>query len=330
MKRFNSILCVVDPEKAFDTVVTQSLRIANDNQADITFVSVIETGGSWRHPKREKKELNKNINDLIEIKRAIIELGISNIAPTVTPNIEIYSGIGFIEIIKSVLNNQHDLVVKCAEDSDWLSRLFGSEDMHLLRKCPCPVLVLKPGQQDHFRNILATVDVNDDFDELDRCRVQDQLNMRVLEYSAVLCMPELTELHIGCTWEAYAEDFYRYGAFAHLPDEKIDEYVEQVRRERLRKLDMLVREIDNIVGKEAVQYLRPSVHLVRGKPSVEIPIMTDKYNIDLIVMGTVGRIGIPGLIIGNTAESILEQVQCSVLAIKPKGFSSPVLTQSPT
>jgi nucleotide-binding universal stress UspA family protein len=41
-------------------------------------------------------------------------------------------------------------------------------------------------------------------------------------------------------------------------------------------------------------------------------------------MGTLGRTGISGLIIGNTAEAILDQLTCSVLAIKPPGFISPV------
>lgn len=42
-------------------------------------------------------------------------------------------------------------------------------------------------------------------------------------------------------------------------------------------------------------------------------------------MGSVARTGIPGFIIGNTAESILGQVQCSVLVIKPDGLISSVL-----
>jgi len=185
--------------------------------------------------------------------------------------------------------------------------------------------MLKPEQNDSFRNILATVDVNDNFSELDSGRVQEQLNKLVLEYSAALCLPELMTLHVGSTWEAYAEDFYRYGAFTHLPEDKADLYVEQVHRECADKLEALVREMYGMVGKEAVQYLLPRVHLVKGNPSREIPLMTEKYDIDLIVMGTVGRIGIPGLIIGNTAESILEQVKCSVLAIKPEGFETPVM-----
>jgi nucleotide-binding universal stress UspA family protein len=52
--------------------------------------------------------------------------------------------------------------------------------------------------------------------------------------------------------------------------------------------------------------------------------LTAKKRIDLIVMGTVGRTGIPGFLIGNTAETVLRQVNCSVLAVKPEGFVTPV------
>jgi nucleotide-binding universal stress UspA family protein len=45
---------------------------------------------------------------------------------------------------------------------------------------------------------------------------------------------------------------------------------------------------------------------------------------DLVVMGTIARTGISGFIIGNTAESILDQLTCSVLAVKPPGFVTPV------
>jgi len=41
-------------------------------------------------------------------------------------------------------------------------------------------------------------------------------------------------------------------------------------------------------------------------------------------MGTVARTGISGFIIGNTAENILEEISCSLIALKPEGFVSPV------
>jgi nucleotide-binding universal stress UspA family protein len=52
--------------------------------------------------------------------------------------------------------------------------------------------------------------------------------------------------------------------------------------------------------------------------------MCEKLEIDLIVMGTVGRTGIPGFFIGNTAEEVLQTTTASILAVKPEGFISPV------
>jgi nucleotide-binding universal stress UspA family protein len=46
--------------------------------------------------------------------------------------------------------------------------------------------------------------------------------------------------------------------------------------------------------------------------------------VDVLTMGTVCRTGIKGFLIGNTAESILSEVTCSVLALKPDGFESTV------
>lgn len=49
-----------------------------------------------------------------------------------------------------------------------------------------------------------------------------------------------------------------------------------------------------------------------------------KSRINLLVMGTLARTGIRGVLIGNTAEKILDQVRCSVVAVKPPGFVSPL------
>ncbi|GAM59013.1 universal stress protein family 1 [Vibrio ishigakensis] len=43
-----------------------------------------------------------------------------------------------------------------------------------------------------------------------------------------------------------------------------------------------------------------------------------------MVMGTLARTGIPGIVIGNTAENIVQAVSCSLVALKPPGFVSPV------
>ncbi|MDH3609808.1 MAG: hypothetical protein OEQ24_11280 [Gammaproteobacteria bacterium] len=41
-------------------------------------------------------------------------------------------------------------------------------------------------------------------------------------------------------------------------------------------------------------------------------------------MGTIARKGIAGFFMRNTAETILNQINCSILTVKPPGFISPV------
>ncbi|MGI9383250.1 MAG: universal stress protein, partial [Methyloligellaceae bacterium] len=55
-----------------------------------------------------------------------------------------------------------------------------------------------------------------------------------------------------------------------------------------------------------------------------LPAVAEKLHADLVVMGTVARAGIEGFLIGNTAESVLARLDCSVLAVKPPGFATPV------
>ena len=55
-----------------------------------------------------------------------------------------------------------------------------------------------------------------------------------------------------------------------------------------------------------------------------IPKHLEDNKIDILVMGTVARTGIQSFVIGNTAENVLQKVTCSLLALKPNGFVSPV------
>jgi nucleotide-binding universal stress UspA family protein len=64
--------------------------------------------------------------------------------------------------------------------------------------------------------------------------------------------------------------------------------------------------------------------MLEGEAGHLIPELATAKEVELIVMGTVSRTGVAGLLIGNTAERILHQVDCSVLTVKPDGFVTPV------
>jgi len=324
MQRFNNILCVVEPTTTSEAAIVQAVKLSVSQQAKLKVVSTINPSGWLSSRRLSSKEHESAVQQAIEDKRREVREWTERYTTDLPVAVDILVGTEFIEIIKCVLRDKTDLLVKCCEAVDWASRLFGSNDMHLLRKCPCPVLMVKPGQTNVFKQVMATVDVNEDDNEGLDCVERESLNRQVLEYACVFGLSELAEMFVASVWRAVGEDFLRYGPFAQMPDEKVDDYVKSAQRDAENRLEKLIRDMHASLGDGAKNFLNETTVTAKGNPSTEIPKLALDKGIDLLVMGTVARTGIPGLIIGNTAESILEQVQCSVLAIKPEGFESPV------
>jgi nucleotide-binding universal stress UspA family protein len=145
-----------------------------------------------------------------------------------------------------------------------------------------------------------------------------------MELAGSLAVSEFAQLHVVHVWEAIGEGALRHGAFMQRPEAEVNAYVEQVRRHHVQLLDALMKEVSVSLGQDAINYIKPQLHMPKGAARKEIPELARQLQVDCIVMGTVARTGVRGLIIGNTAETILEQIDCSVLAIKPPGFVTPV------
>jgi nucleotide-binding universal stress UspA family protein len=214
-------------------------------------------------------------------------------------------------------------VIKCPETLDWLDRFFSSDDMHLLRKCPCPIWMVRPDIGESFDRILAAVDVDDSY-PADELKTRQALNEMVMELASSLAVSEFAQLHVAHAWGAIAESALRHGAFTQRPENEVIEYVNQARRHHTQLLDTLISEVSAKLGKDAADYIKPQLHMPKGSARKEIPELAKELQVDCVVMGTVARTGVPGLFMGNTAETILDQLECSVLAIKPPGFVTPV------
>lgn len=322
MQRFKNILCVAGNGQACTPALERAVTLAENNQASLMVVDVadrITAGIGMPDGGPISAALQAT---LVNTHAEALETLINPYRKRIEIQTKVLMGEPFLEIIREVLRNGRDLVIKTPEARDWLDRLFGSEDMHLLRKCPCPVWLIKPGKQKSYRRILAAVDVDESYppEELSSRRA---LNQQTLEMASSLALSEFAELHVAHVWHAVAESAMR-GAFMHRPEEEIIAYVEQVRQQHAASLEGLMHEVTGNLGQDALDYLKPRTHLVKGNARKEIPALAKQIEADLIIMGTVARTGVPGFIMGNTAETILNQIDCSVLAIKPPGFVTPV------
>ena len=65
-------------------------------------------------------------------------------------------------------------------------------------------------------------------------------------------------------------------------------------------------------------------HVEQGLPEIAIPKIAAEIDAELVVIGTIGRVGISAALIGNTAEHVIDALNCDVLAIKPEGFQSSI------
>lgn len=321
MQRFKNILYVFESEQRQEVALERAVTLAQNNQARLTVVVItpgisnyIGLPGSITPAKLQSAVADDSLQKLesrVEPYRKGIDI-----------ETKVLQGTAFLEIVREVLRNHHDLVIKNPDEQDFLDRLFGSNDMHLLRKCPCPVWIIKPRAPRTYRRILAAIDL-DEFHPSQEIPTRRKLNHHILEIAGSLALADFAELHIVHAWDAPGESVMRR-AYLRTPEEQLAAYVEKIREQRARSLKSLLREISATPSGKALEYLEPQIHLLKGWARKEIPSLARQIDADLVVMGTVARTGIPGLIMGNTAETILNLINCSVLAIKPPGFETPV------
>jgi nucleotide-binding universal stress UspA family protein len=302
VRRFRKILFVNHPSNVAEAL-ERALQLARNNDARLDIINVYEDlpealDKVFSAFKRDHRE---QVTRLVEASRLQL------------PSVEHVqrSGTPFIEIIREVLRNDYDLVIKPARGYSRLSAmLFGSTDLHLLRKCPCPVWIIKPSSQSNYERILAAVDPDPGEPE------NEALNRLILQLAISLSRQEESELHIVHAWHMPYEAQLRSGR-RFLPETELDRLVtdtEQVHERRLR----------NLLDQHDLGEMNSKTHLLKGDPGEVIPALAREAQAQLIVMGTVARTGIPGFFIGNTAEKTLAAVDCSVLAVKPGSFRTPV------
>lgn len=321
MKRFKNILYVADSSGVVLNAFHHAVGLAERNNARLTVIFVVKKIPSYR--SQVKQQALRQI--VIKKLEASLERLIDWAAGRVDIEGKIVEGKPFLEIIREVLRNGRDLVIKPTWSEDNISTwLFGTNDMHLLRKCPCPVWLIKSTEHIEIRRILAAIDFADD-DEPGP-DVVEPLNRKIMELAGSLAFIERSEFHIVHAWTVVGEDIMR-SARTGFSKEEINSYIDEVRQQNHSSLNRLLNKTRKWMSSRTYDTIAPIEHVLKGNACQIIPTLARKLNIDLIVMGTVANTGISGVLIGNTAETILHQIDCSVLAVKPPGFVTPVVLE---
>ncbi len=316
MKRFKSILVGVDLADGERLVssnlkepsreaVERAIWLAKASSAHLNFYYVLPT---WAASQDASPAVPLDEGyDKRTVEDHALEVMVNLVDQARSQGVVAESRVGFgrswIEIIRQVIRADHDLVIVGAKDPNGVMQFItGSTEIKLLRKCPCAVWVTQPRADLGIESILVAHDLS-------------PVGDLAMELGCSMAQMHDSQLHVVHVAE-YPEINRMF------PARVSAESAASYRREAKGHIAAQLRRFD-LPGKA-------HVHLEIGAPALAIWHCIEENNIDLVVMGTVARTGIPGLITGNTAERLLPLIPCSILAVKPAGFESPISLDSTT
>ena len=185
-----------------------------------------------------------------------------------------------------------DLVIKGGHRTE--SLFHTPTDWKLIRHLHCPILIASHTKWRAKSNVLMTLDLSHN-DE-----IHAQLNELTLTWGELWSQATHTKLH----------------AIYSIPIAK-----------PLLELDIVdKREVEAKEAPEAAQKLEAylqefnmenvTCHVPAGPPDKTIPHLAGELHSDLVIMGCVGRDGLGGFLVGNTAEKVLHHIRTDCLIIK--------------
>ena len=307
MKRFKKILVATDTRLDKHPILEEAAEIARQNQATLKIIDVVPEF-SWL--AKRATEDPEHVRELLkQEKNAKLETLAAAIGDTgVEVTTHVLAGKTAVEIIRAVMLGEHDLVMAVSKGrNSKRTGTFGQTATRLLRQCPCAVWLVVPGTTPKFKHILGCVDPSSDH------VVDTELNDKVLELASTISQYNDSRFSILHAW--FMDDESILGA--HVQSGAIELYIKNA-GEYTAKL------YNKFLGQHDLSTDSDNVHLIRGEVSGVISSFVSEQGVDLIVMGTVARSGLLGMIMGNTAEKILDRISCSVLALKPYDFKSPI------
>jgi universal stress protein E len=296
---FRRILVDLDATAAAHPAVDRALELARRCGASVKLVDVMSVPASARSylsGETEQMVAGARREHLASLAKGITDVPVQH---------ELLTGRPAQAIIDETVKGDFDLVVRShARDLAAEPRTLGAIDMQLFRSCPSTVWAVGPGAQQAPRKVVAAIHANPGDDE------EQQLNARIIAAAAEMAPAD--GLIVFQAWDAFAADMLR----SRYSDEEFTGYVKAAADAARSDVDAFLKTVDLPKGTRT--------ELREGMPEEVLPAYVVSEGIDLVVMGTIARTGIAGLIMGNTAERLLQRLTCSVMAVKPEGFQPPV------
>ncbi|MBL4940857.1 MAG: universal stress protein UspE [Colwellia sp.] len=312
METYQNILVVIDPIADEQKALKRAINLATcinangKNKVNLTaFLSIFDFSYEMT------TILSSDDRDVM--RQSVIkdkELWLTSLINELKPDIDIncivvWHNRPFEAIIERVIKDNYGLVIKGTHQHDKLkSVIFTPTDWHILRKCPCPVLLVKDHEWPIDGNIIAALNVGSDEAE------HHSLNVKITEEAKQLAQLIQANVHLVNSFPGTPVNIA-----IEIPEFNSNEYNDTMLKHHEQAMIAHANKFDiSIVN----------THVEEGLPETVIEQIAAKIDAELVILGTIGRTGLSAALIGNTAEHVIDQLNCDVLALKPDGYVSPL------
>lgn len=299
MSTYHHILVVVDPKHTQQPAIKRSLELAKKLGSQLIFVSCIYDTNYEFTSMLTSNERNTMKSALLHCEleklQGLIKVeGAADFAKCKA----VWHKKQFQGIIDTAEQQRCDLIVKSTKPHSKLSqRLITPNDWRLLRNSPINVLMVKNHDWPINGNIVSAISV-DDNDDRHEC-----LSQRIVDESRKVADLVNGKLHLANTYPSVP---------MHMSIE-VPQFSPDVYNTNLRKRHEV--EMKKLASK--INLPAECLHIEEGMPENVIPNICEQLDAELLVLGSVGRKGLSAALLGNTAEHIIDKINCDTLVIKP-------------
>lgn len=282
--------------EATDAAINQALELAAMCSARITFLAAIGSSDWFEGADEASIDAEaKLVLDSLVQRAHELEIESDGIAT---------HGRAWLELTKQAVAGKHDLLIAGTRNRSAVSRLlYGSTGTKLLRVCPCPVWLVKPGEAPEVPSWVVATDLKE--------VGLDCLMMAIS--GAQMFDSRVRVVH------AIDHQLDRRMSHTGMNEEEVAAYRQKTRDDAEAELHSQLSQTDYRALKHGVEPI-----IANGHPNTCILEVIEDEPANLVIMGTCARGGIPGMLFGNTVERLLPELTCSILALKPADFVCPV------
>ena len=217
-------------------------------------------------------------------------------------------------IVREVLRSTPKFVMKETHYHSAISRaLFSNTDWQLTRHCPTPLWLVKPNGDLTEPIIMAAVDPSSVAD------ADASLDMLILEEAFELESQLGGTVHAVHAFDTGPHIAAASNSIVSISGMNVDNIIETAEAAHAAALAELTIRFG---------FADDRVHMQHGNANDLLPYMARDLSANLVIMGAVNRSRLEQIVVGSTAERVLDHMPCDVLIIKPVGFVSPITLES--